>query len=115
MQQDSLTFKVTRAGRRYLFFLNMFNTADADKIRGYISENFAPSFLKENPAEKLVKWCLDIHKQTGKIAMHKVFFSEEYYIIVVIKSLKDDKLFLHKMKVEDKEPYKITELFHEEA
>jgi hypothetical protein len=115
MQQDSLTFKVTRAGRRYLHFLMAFNTADDEKITTFIHENFAPSFLETTSVADLLTWCKDVYALTGKIVMHKVYFSQEYYIIVIIKAIEGDKLYLHKMKIEEDEPHRIIELFHEET
>ena len=112
MLPESRTFNLTRAGRSYLRFLTVYNTNDRAKLREFISHNFAPELLKVTSVKKMVAWCQDTFKITGKMRIHKVYFSEEYYVIVIVVA-SDDSLYLEKMKIMDEPPHKITEYFHE--
>ena len=112
MQQESRTFSLTRAGRSYLRFLNAYNTNDPVHLRKFIAENFAPDFLQTYPVKDMVDWCRNTFKITGKMQVRKVFFTEEFYIIVIVKA-SDGTLYLDKMKLVDKPPHHIIEYFHE--
>ena len=112
MLPESRTFSLTRAGRSYLRFLTVYNTNDPVKIREFIAHHFAPELLKETSVKKLVAWCRETFKTTGQMQIHKVYFSEEYYIIVIVVA-SDGNLYLDKMKIMDEPPHKITEYFHE--
>jgi hypothetical protein len=112
MLQESRTFNLTRAGRSYLRFLTVYNTNDSAKIREFIAHNFAPELLKETPVKKMVTWCQETFKITGPMQIHKVYFSEEYYVIVIVLTA-DGQRYLDKMKIMAEPPHKITEYFHE--
>jgi hypothetical protein len=114
MLNDSRTFSLSRSGRAYMHFLLAFNSHDEGQLQVFIQKNFAPSFQKQTPVDEMVKWCLDTYKSLGVLKIHKVFFSEEFFIIVIVVA-DDGTQYLHKLKIQDSPPYQITEYFHEDT
>ena len=114
MLNESRTFSLTRAGRAYMRFLVAYNSNDAKQLAAFVKENFAKEFLKQTSAKDFVAWCQDAFKATGKLQIHKVYFSEEFYVIIVAIDGKKT-LYLEKMKIASKSPHKIIEYFRENA
>jgi len=114
MLPDSRTFSLTPAGRAYLRFLLAYNSNDPKKIRAYIADKFAPEFLAQHPVEELTQWCLEAYKVTGDMQIHKVYFSEDYYVIIIAITGSGVR-YLEKMKIMTESPHKIIEYFRENA
>jgi hypothetical protein len=113
MKDNSLTLKATPAGRRFIVFLATINTGDPDRLRDYILDAHDEPSLKEFGADGFLNWYLEIFKQTGGFMVHKVFLSEDYFIMVVLQARSDSTLYLHKMRVAQEHPYKITEYVYD--
>lgn len=114
MLNESRTFNLTRAGRAYLRFLNAYNTNDPTQLHDFISANFAPDFLQQTPVGTLVDWCLQAYQATGPMRIHKVYFTQEYYVIIVSLA-SDEMLYLEKLKIMDTPPHHIVEYMRENA
>ncbi len=113
MDTESKTFRITPAGRVYLRFLAAFNKGTAEDMREFIAEQYADHIIAEHGLDTIVNWHLETHEATGGMLIHKVFLTEEHYIIVIVKSKADNMLFIDKMKIEPQNPFKILEYFHE--
>lgn len=113
MKEDSKTVKATPVGRRFMNFMAVFNAGRRDLLYNFILDSYIEAALEEYSAEVFADWHWGIYQQSGGFNVHKVFLSEDYYIIVIVESKHDGQLFFHKMKVEDQAPYKIIEYLHD--
>ena len=114
MKENSKTLKVTPAGRRFMGFLASFNSGDVEDLREFIQAHYTENALAEYSLDSLLNWHREIYEQTGGIKIHKIFFSEEYYIMAIVEARADGALYLDKMKVDDTHPYKVIEYLHDE-
>lgn len=114
MRENSKTLKVTPAGRRFMGFLASFNSGEVDDLREFIRAHYTEDALEEYSLDSLLDWHQEIYEQTGGMKIHKIFFSEEYYIMAVVEARRDGALYLDKMKVDDASPHKVVEYLHDE-
>lgn len=113
MKENSQTLKVTPAGRLMMIFLAAFNSGDPAKIRDFIADHYSEETLADHPVNELVTWHEQVYAQTGGMRIHKVFLSQEYYVVTVMVAKADEALYFNKMKVTHTQPYKIVQFFHE--
>lgn len=113
VQQESKTFKMTAAGKRYLTFLAAFNSGDPTTMLNYIHQHFDPFSFSDEDAETFVRWYQEIFHETGGMNIHKTFLAQDYYVIIIVEGKKDGKHYLDKMSVTREYPYLVTEYFHE--
>lgn len=114
MRDNSRTLKVSPAGRSFMQFMRAFNTGDPDEIRGFISQQFDADVIDEYGVDTLTDYCYTVYCETGGMRVHKVFVSEDYYVMIVMEAINNGKLFLDKIKVDDVAPYPVIEYVHEE-
>jgi hypothetical protein len=115
MQENSKTFKMTRAGRMYMRFLTAFNTGDAETMREFILSHCDPFAFDDDFEATFITWYVETFKQTGGLRILRNYLSEEFYIIVIVESLKDGRHYLDKLAVTREMPHLITEYNHSEA
>lgn len=113
MQQESKTFKMTAAGRRYLTFLAAFNSGNPNSMLSYIHQHFDPFSFSDEDADAFVQWYQDVYTETGGMNIHKTFLSQDYYVIIIVEAKKDGRQYLDKMSVTREHPFLVTEYFHE--
>ena len=113
MREDSRTLKVTPAGKVYMQLMVHLNTGDEGYLRKFIESHFTKEAIREHTVDKLVEWLWDIYEATGGMRIHKVFLSQEYYIVIVAIAINGGALYLDKLKVTDTRPYQIIEYYHE--
>lgn len=113
MQQHSKTFKMTKAGRRYMSFLAAFNTGDATEMRQYVERHFDPFSFDTSFPDTFESWYKTAYAETGGMNIHRTFLAEDDYIVVIVRSKSTGKSYLDKLKVIADEPYLITEYNHE--
>jgi len=113
METESKTFRVTHAGRVFMRFMATFNMGDPEAMREFIEENYTDDLIAEHSVDGLVAWHMETYESTGGLQIHRVYLTQEYYIIVIVKSKADGTVFMDKMKITEETPYKIIEYFHE--
>ena len=115
MQTHSRTFRITRAGRRYMALLAALNTGDADTITDFTVRNLDPMTFTDEEAEAFINWCLETHHYTGGMDIHRVYLAEDYYVIVIVQARRDGSLYLDKLKIDSEDPFLIIEYAHDAA
>lgn len=114
MQSHSLTLKVSPAGRAFMRFLAAFNTGDAEKIADFVHTHYNKTTLMQTPPEQIVNFFLDLHAQTNGLHIYKVYSSERFHVMVIVRAMNDrDTMFLDKLKVDDLPPHGVVEYLHE--
>ena len=115
MRENSITLRSTPAARGFMRLMGTINTGSFDEIYNYILSEFSSEILRSYNAEELTNYCMTVYTETDGLAIHKVFLSEEYVIMVVMKPRNQDNvLFLDKLKVSPTAPFKVTEYVHQE-
>lgn len=115
MQNESITLRVSPAGKAFMRFIAALNSNAEDKIREFIAENVAEYRLLDDGVDNILAWFEDMYSTTGGLDIHKVYLSQEHFIIVITKSRRDDTLFMTKLKVTPEKPHKVIEYVHEAA
>lgn len=115
MQNESVTLKVTPAGKAFLKFIHAFNSGDVKTIVQFIEDNYAQDTLQQHPPEDIAAWYMEVYKYTGGLEIYKVYLSQEHYIIVLTSAKGDGALYMDKLKVTPEAPHKIIQYFHEAA
>jgi hypothetical protein len=115
MQNHSMTLRVSPAGRRFMHFLAAFNSGSRETIEDFIVKTYADAQMGGKTVEHLVDWHLEIYESTGGLGIHRVYLSQEYYVIVIVQAKNDGTLYLDKMKVMEDAPHEIIEYYHEMA
>lgn len=115
MQTESFTLKTTPASKLFLRFIAAFNTGNIEKITRFVLDNYAEDVLAENSLGEIVGYYQSLYESSGGMNIHKVYLSQDYYIIVIVKHKSDDSLFIDKLKITRQIPYKVIEHYHEPA
>jgi hypothetical protein len=109
MQQKSKTFKVTRAGRKYLTFLEAFNSGSPKIMLAYLERHLDPFTFTEEELDRFMQWYAKTYSRTGGFRIHRNYLSEEYYVILIVQAIKTGNSYLHKLKITEEDPFLITE------
>ena len=112
MQHNSLTLRVSPAGRMFMRFLVALNSGDPNRIAQFIEKNYAATVLREYNLDDLVTYYMDVYEQTGGLDIHKVYYSQEYVVMVITISRKTGEHYLDKLKVDDLPPFAMLEFLH---
>jgi hypothetical protein len=113
MRENSATLKLTPAGRRYMGFLAIFNSGDMDRLRAFIVDSFTEQALQGATLDAVIAWHQQLYNATDGMRIHKVFLSEEHFVIVITEARRNGKLYMDKMKVSPDFPHKVIEFLHE--
>ncbi|MFW5690912.1 MAG: hypothetical protein ACOCXZ_00310 [Chloroflexota bacterium] len=113
IQQHSKTFRMSRAGRRYMAFLATFNSGDVNKMKEFVETIFDPFSFTDEFVDEFVTWYRKVYARSGGIRIHRTFLTQDNYIIVIVQSA-DGRMYLDKMAITDDDPYLITEYNHQE-
>lgn len=113
MRGDSRTLRVTPAGRVYMQLMQALNAGDEAQLRKFVLASFTKEAIAEHSLNGMVEWLWDIYEATGGLRIHKVFLSEDYYVVIVALAINGGALYLDKLKVMDTEPHQILEFYHE--
>lgn len=113
MREDSRTLKVTPAGRVYMNLIYHLNTGDEEYLRKFVISSFTKEALDELTVDGIVEMIWDIYEATGGMRIHKVFLSQDYYVVIVAMAINGGALYLDKLKVMKNEPHQIIEYYHE--
>ncbi len=114
MQNESLTLRVTPAGKLFMRFISTLNTNDPEKIKHFITNYYDPALIDQEDMEITVGKYLALYDITGGLDIFKVYLSEEHFIIVITQARLDGKMYMDKLKVEPRaKAYLITEYYHE--
>ena len=116
MRENSITLKSTPSGRAFMQFIAMLNIGDETRLAEFIGKRFSADVLVDYSVDELVTYCMTVHGETGGMRIHKVFLSQEFTMMVVMKAMRDDVdvLFLDRLKVETVPPHNILEYVHQE-
>lgn len=114
MRDNSRTLKVTPAGASFLRFIAVINSGDINVMRNYANKNIADPLLQEVDAETIANHLYEIHLETGGMRVHKVFLSQDAYVMIVMEAIGDGVLYLDKLKVEEEKPYRVLEYAHQQ-
>lgn len=115
MQQHSVTLKLTPVGKRVMGFLAVFNMGDEEEMKAYVQSNYHERTLAEYGLDTVLGWHWDLYKDTGGLRIHKVYLTQEHYVVLLTHPYNDpERLFFQKFKVDPKAPHKFTDIQHQE-
>ena len=109
MQHNSVTLKVTIAGRSFIRVLVTLNSGNTERYREFIEHEYATSVVREQSIDDLVASYQAIYDQTGGLDIFKVYATQRFSTISVVKAKKDGSLLLAQITVDDLQPHGILE------
>ncbi len=76
----------TPAGKRLAALLQVFNSGDERRVRGFVVESYAASALQSRPAEERTAVYLQLYAETGGLQLRLLEPSSEYKVVVVTQA-----------------------------
>lgn len=113
MQTESLTLKSTPAAKIFMRLVAAFNTGNPQRIADFVANNYAEDILAEYTVDEIVDWYLDLYDASGGVTIHKVYMSQERYLIVIVENKGDGQTYIDKLKITAEN--KVIEYLHEPA
>lgn len=98
----------SNAGMRLIALLTLYNQGDFDRLRAYISSNYAPAALAEQTAEERTRELQDNYTAWGKLRVEQVAAIGKHQAIVVVQAQQDGQYHALQVAVEEDFPHRIT-------
>jgi hypothetical protein len=101
---DKATLRLSNAGMRLIAQQTLLNNGDAQRLRVFITDSYAPSVLETQPVESLLT---DL-QALGKLRVFQVLASDKHRVVVLMQAQQDEALYMVELAVEEDYPHKIT-------
>jgi len=98
----------SKAGRRFIAQMNMYNSGDFERLEDFMRGGYYDLILMENPIERRVFDLKMTRKLHGRLKVAEVESAEEYSIALIMSTEKNDKRLHLKMVVDENYPHQIT-------
>jgi hypothetical protein len=105
----------TKAGRRLMGLMVVFNSGDLERLRAFIEQNTGAEALEQHSPEEWAQQLGHIYDATGGMRVQQVIAADEYKVVVLMQAHTNDALYMAQMAVSDEYPYKIAEFIHQPA
>lgn len=102
------------AGRRLIAYLTIYNSADFDRLRTFIEDNYTDEALAKDPVETRLAQHQAIYQQAGKLRVHQVVAADDYYVVVLLQA-QNGGYYINEFKVSEDYPHKIIKFQHHAA
>jgi hypothetical protein len=100
--------KQSNAGMRLIALLTLYNQGDFDRLRAYITDNYAPAALTEQSAEERTREFQDGYAARGKLRVEQVAAIGKHQAVVVVQAQQDGQYHALQVAVEEDFPHRIT-------
>ena len=112
MSQHKQTLMQTAAGRRFIAFLTIFNSGNADRLRTYIAENTTEKALESQSVDDRWQQLIDTMNEVGKLRVHQVVAADDHYIVVLVQAKNTGDFYINEYKVDEEYPHKVMKYTH---
>lgn len=102
------TLASTKAGRRFMGFMAVVNSGDADRIRDAVHTSISEEALNAHGPEIWTAQLQYIHAMSGGLRVVQVVASEELRVVVMMQAHKNQRLHIIDLAVEEEYPYRIA-------
>ena len=109
MQHNSVTLKVTIAGRLFIRVLVTLNSGNPERYREFIEHEYSTNVVREHTVDEIVASYQAIYDQTGGLDIFKVYATQRFSTISAVKAKNDGTLMLAQITVDDLQPHGILE------
>lgn len=113
MQTESLTLRSTPAAQIFLRLISVLNSGNAERITDFVAKYYDESVLAAYSVDEIAAWYVDLYTTSGGLAIHKVYMSQEHYLIVIVQGKGNGLTYIDKLKISDNN--KVFEYLHELA
>ncbi|MBI1282172.1 MAG: hypothetical protein GC179_28860 [Anaerolineaceae bacterium] len=96
----------SNAGMRLIAQLSIFNKGDFNRLRDYISENFAPEALEFASAKARLVEFKAVYKMSGKMRINRVIAVDKHQALVVVEGERGD-FYMIQVTVSEDYPHKV--------
>ena len=113
--QNKFALAKSKAGRRFIGLMRVFNTGDADAIHNFITEYITDDATTANPVEQWQEQLINIYNATDGMRVFQVVGTDEYQVAVLMQAHNNDALYVMSISVSEDYPHKISEFTHRPA
>ncbi len=113
--QNKLTLTQSKAGRRFMGFMKVFNSANADAMQQFVADYTTDEALNAQTAAEWEAQLGRIYAATGPMKVFQVIAADEYRVVVLMQASTNGALFITEMAVSEDYPHKIAEFIHRPA
>lgn len=106
---DKQILTLNRAGRRFIAQTTIYNGGDAERLRVFIRDSYDDALLAAESVEERLAAFRRAYDEHGRLRVRQVIATDEYQIIVLMQTEKDEAYFLNQMTVQDDYPHKVTQ------
>ena len=96
----------SNAGMRLIAQLSIFNKADFNRLRDYITENYAPDALEFASAKARLVEFKAVYKMSGKMRIERVIAVDKHQALVVVEGERGD-VYMIQVTVSEDYPHKV--------
>lgn len=96
----------SNAGMRLIAQLSIFNKGDFNRLRDYISENYAPEALEFASAKARLVEFKAVYKMSGKMRVNRVIAVDKHQALVVVEGERGD-FYMVQVTVSEDYPHKV--------
>ncbi|QPC82478.1 hypothetical protein G4Y79_22785 [Phototrophicus methaneseepsis] len=105
---DVVTLRKSQAGMRFIAQMHIYNMADAERLRTFITESYHDDVLAQADADTQLAQMQAQYTAVGKVKVKQVLAANEYHVIVVMQAQKQPGMYFYvEVKVEEEYPHKI--------
>jgi len=96
----------SNAGIRLIAQLSIFNKGDFNRLRDYISENYAPEALEFASAKARLVEFKAVYKMSGKMRIERIIAVDKHQALVVVEGERSD-FYMVQVTVSEDYPHKV--------
>lgn len=115
MQQNISTLGSTKAGRRFMGFMRVVNSGDADRIKQLAETTITEESLEKHSAEMWAAQLQYIHTVTGGLRVLQVLVTDEHYVAVLMEAQSDGRHHIIELYISEDYPHKVASLIQRMA
>jgi len=96
----------SNAGMRLIAQLTIFNKGDFNRLRDYITENYAPEALEVAATKARLVEFKAVYRMSGKLRIDRVIAADKHQALAVVEGEKGD-FYMVQMVVSEDYPHKV--------
>jgi len=113
--QNKVALTQSKAGRRFMGFMKVFNSGDMNAIADFLSQYITDDALEQSPLEMWHASMKGIYAATAGMRVMQMVGADEYQVVLLMQAHNNGAMFVVTMAVSEDYPHKISEFLHRPA
>lgn len=98
----------SQAGMRFIAQMTLYNSGNAERLAGFITNSYHETALQERPADVRLGDMRAMLAQHGKGRVYQVLATDKHQVVVLMQMQQTKALYMAEMIVEEDYPHRIT-------